>query len=93
MTAGALPDACWRRLFARHQYFDSSGMFISMLLSLPIMFNCCIAVVHLPAAHTLIDPRQILMLREAGALAVKLGRAKQAHKIKQRQQREAKKDQ
>ncbi|CAF2468386.1 unnamed protein product [Rotaria sp. Silwood2] len=33
----------WQR-FAEDQYFDSRGMFISTVLSLPVIINCCILV-------------------------------------------------
>ena len=35
------------RLFAEDQYFDSQGMFISTVLCLPIILNCCVLVVSI----------------------------------------------
>jgi len=33
------------RLFAQDQYFDSHGLFISTVLSFPVIINCCVLVV------------------------------------------------
>ena len=54
------------RLFAEDQHFDSQGMFISTVLSLPVIFNCCVLVVSgtrwcvnskMPASlHSCLDP-------------------------------------
>ena len=33
------------RLFAQDQHFDSQGMFISTVLCLPVIVNCCVLVV------------------------------------------------
>jgi len=35
----------WKR-FSKHQYFDSDGMFISVVFSLPILFNAMLMVVN-----------------------------------------------
>lgn len=34
----------WKR-FSRQQYFDSQGMFISVVFSMPVLFNCMMMVV------------------------------------------------
>ncbi|KAK7461547.1 hypothetical protein BaRGS_00038693 [Batillaria attramentaria] len=34
----------WRS-FARQQYFDSSGLFISVVLSMPLLVNCLVIIV------------------------------------------------
>lgn len=34
------------RLFAQDQHFDSQGMFISTVLCLPVIVNCCVLVVR-----------------------------------------------
>ena len=42
-------DECLKlhcRLFAEDQYFDSQGMFITTVLSLPVIINCCVIVVR-----------------------------------------------
>ena len=33
------------QLISRHQYFDSGGLFISIVMSMPMLFNCSIIVV------------------------------------------------
>ncbi|UJR30811.1 hypothetical protein I4U23_018329 [Adineta vaga] len=33
------------QLFAHDQYFDSQGLFISTVLSFPVIINCCIIVI------------------------------------------------
>jgi hypothetical protein len=33
------------RSFAEDQYFDSHGMFITTVLSLPVILNCCVLIV------------------------------------------------
>lgn len=33
------------RVFSRQQYFDSKGLFISIVFSVPILMNCMIMVV------------------------------------------------
>ncbi|EDO32237.1 predicted protein [Nematostella vectensis] len=39
-----LGERHWRK-FAREQYFDSSGLFISVILSVPVLFNCFVILV------------------------------------------------
>jgi len=34
------------RLFSSQQYFDDKGMFISLLLSTPVLINCFVIVVR-----------------------------------------------
>lgn len=33
------------RVFSRQQYFDSNGLFISVVFSIPILLNCMLMVV------------------------------------------------
>ncbi|KAK3861707.1 hypothetical protein Pcinc_032357 [Petrolisthes cinctipes] len=35
----------WKR-FSRQQYFDSQGMFISVVFSMPVLFNCLMMVIN-----------------------------------------------
>ena len=39
------------RSFARQQYFDSQGLFLSLLLTLPIILNCSVMVVRHCTLH------------------------------------------
>jgi len=39
------PNESVSRSFSRHQYFDSKGMFISMVFSVPILLYCMVMVV------------------------------------------------
>ncbi|XP_048590164.1 transmembrane protein 18 [Nematostella vectensis] len=39
-----LGERHWRK-FAREQYFDSGGLFISVILSVPVLFNCFVILV------------------------------------------------
>lgn len=34
------------KLFSRQQYFDSNGLFISVMFSMPVLFNCCVMVMN-----------------------------------------------
>ncbi|KAF3420672.1 hypothetical protein E2986_11360, partial [Frieseomelitta varia] len=34
----------FNRLFSRQQYFDSNGLFISIVFSVPILLNCMIMI-------------------------------------------------
>ena len=51
-VTGMCADPCGLlcRSFSQHQYFDSQGLFLSLLLSLPIILNCTVMVVR--AMHT-----------------------------------------
>lgn len=37
--------------FSRQQYFDSNGLFISTVFSIPILLNCMLMIVSLFIAH------------------------------------------
>lgn len=66
------------KLFSEEQYFDSNGMFISILLSTPLLLNCFIMVGA--------------WLWEVTQTLIGLQRAKLRHKAKELKAQEAKKD-
>ena len=35
------------KVFTKHQYFDSPGLFISVIMSMPFLFDTCIIIVTL----------------------------------------------
>lgn len=43
-TINTLAAEHWR-LFSREQYFDSNGLFISTVFSIPILLNCMLMIV------------------------------------------------
>jgi hypothetical protein len=45
-TINRLAAERWKE-FATRQYFDSSGLFISVVFSIPALFNCMVVVVSI----------------------------------------------
>ncbi|KAL5013737.1 hypothetical protein ScPMuIL_008007 [Solemya velum] len=66
------------KIFARQQYFDSGGLFISVVFSLPILFNCLVIVV--------------LWLFNVGKLISDIRTIKQKSEIRQQKQEQDKKE-
>nr|CAD7432132.1 unnamed protein product [Timema monikensis] len=64
-------------LFSRQQYFDSKGMFISLVFSVPILLNCMIMV-----ANWLWQSSQLM-------INLKKAQLRQAQFLRQRSEREA----
>lgn len=64
------------RLFSKQQYFDDKGMFISLLLSAPLLINCFVIVLH----WMLSSIRTMIVLK----------RAKLRHEMKQSELRKDK---
>nr|CAD7440604.1 unnamed protein product [Timema bartmani] len=64
------------RLFSRQQYFDSKGMFISLVFSVPILLNCMIMV-----ANWLWQSSQLM-------INLKKAQLRQAQFLRQRSERE-----
>lgn len=87
------PLAVFNRTFAREQYFDSNGLFITVVLSTPILLNCIVLLVSLVdgccrAQHlnlalpiSLFSTNlQSIWLMQASSMLVKVKRAELKHK-------------
>ncbi|XP_067667868.1 transmembrane protein 18-like isoform X1 [Haliotis asinina] len=67
----------WRQ-FSKQQYFDSGGLFISVVYSVPLLINCLIIV--------------IMWLLMTGTMMVKMKKMKLKQQARNKQKAEAKKE-
>ena len=88
-TINQLASNNWR-LMATHQYFDSKGMFISMVFSIPILLNCmCMVATWLYQSSQLMTKLKKAQLRQQAQLHAQ---AKQQVSTYQTPQQHAKED-
>ncbi|XP_046350924.1 transmembrane protein 18-like [Haliotis rufescens] len=67
----------WKK-FSRQQYFDSGGLFISVVYSVPLLVNCLVIV--------------IMWLLATGTMMVKMKKMKLKHQARNKQKEEEKKE-
>jgi hypothetical protein len=94
-NGSSLYGAPFDRLFARQQYFDHQGLFITLIVGVPLLCNMLVVVVCPAVYGTPAHPRDLttdplpfkaIVLSQVTRLLVAAGRAKVKHREKKKKE-------